>query len=129
MADVARIRNLQCVALCRCDEAERVGAHVHVRDRLLNLGHVARDALAAGAAGLVVGVRFDRGRVRTVLCIGSVAVETDVLGRLPQNRVVLRAMHVVAAEASDASRVHQALHEIVALHPVLMRCAVGKVSE
>ena len=36
---------------------------------------------------------------------------------------------VVAAEAGDAARVHQALHEVVALHAVLVRGAVGKVRE
>src|SRR5215469_4931530 len=38
-------------------------------------------------------------------------------------------MDVVATEAPDASAVHQALNKIVALHPVLMRSAVGKIVE
>jgi hypothetical protein len=38
-------------------------------------------------------------------------------------------VRVVATEASDAARVHQALHKIVALHAILMRRAVGEMGE
>lgn len=38
-------------------------------------------------------------------------------------------MDVMATEAGDAMGVHRALHEVVALHPVLMSCAVGEMSE
>ena len=46
----------------RRDETERVAAHVHVGDRLCDLRHVAGDALAARAAGLVMRVLLDRRR-------------------------------------------------------------------
>ncbi len=48
---------------------------------------------------------------------------------LPQHRVIVGAVRIVAAETGDAARVHQALHEIVALHAVLVRGAVGKMGE
>src|ERR1035437_1246469 len=38
-------------------------------------------------------------------------------------------MHIVAIEAGDAAPVHDALHKIVPLHPVLVRRAVGKMRE
>src|SRR6266404_6141791 len=36
-------------------------------------------------------------------------------------------MHVVATEAGDPPPVHHALHEVIPLHAILMRCAVRKV--
>jgi hypothetical protein len=43
--------------------------------------------------------------------------------------VVGSAVHVVAAETRDAARIHQALDEVVPLHPVLVAGCVGKVRE
>ena len=54
VAQVARIRNLQCFALRRRDKAEGVGAHVYVVDRLRDFRHVAGNTLVAGAARLVM---------------------------------------------------------------------------
>ena len=61
--------------------------------------------------------------------IWAVAVKADILGGFPQDGVVLCAMHVMTVETGDAACVHQALHEIVALHAVLVRGTVGKVRE
>jgi hypothetical protein len=36
-------------------------------------------------------------------------------------------MHIMTTEALDASSVHDALNKIVALHPILMSGAVGKM--
>jgi hypothetical protein len=36
-------------------------------------------------------------------------------------------MHIMTAEALDTSPVHDALNKIVALHPILMSGAVGKM--
>ena len=38
-------------------------------------------------------------------------------------------MRIVAAGARDAAGVHQALHEIIALHPVLVRSAIGEMGK
>jgi len=38
-------------------------------------------------------------------------------------------MDIVATEAGHTAPVHQALNEIVSLHPVLMAGAVGEVGE
>ena len=51
------------------------------------------------------------------------------LAGLDQVGVVLGAVHIVAGETGDAARVHHALHEIVALHAILVRGAVGEMSE
>lgn len=38
-------------------------------------------------------------------------------------------MHVVAGEASNSAPVHDALHKIISLHPVLMRRAIREMRE
>src|SRR3984893_11636824 len=38
-------------------------------------------------------------------------------------------MRVVATEAGDAPRVHEAVNEVVALHPILVRSPVGEMGE
>ena len=48
MAYVAGVWNFQAVGPIRKDEMESVARDVHVRDRLLDLWHVAGDAFAAG---------------------------------------------------------------------------------
>ena len=55
--------------------------------------------------------------------------ETQVARRLQQVGVIRRAVDVVAAEARDSALVHHALHEVVSLHAVLVRGAVGEVGE
>ena len=66
MAHVTRVGDLEALGLGGRDEAERMTANVHTGDGLGNLGHVAGDAFAAGAAGLVMGVLLDRRRARPV---------------------------------------------------------------
>ena len=46
-----------------------------------------------------------------------------------EDGIVGGAMHVVTTEAGHATRIHDTADEIVALHPVLVPCAVGEVSE
>ena len=75
MADIAGVRNLQSLSRCRCDEAERMAPHVHVGDRLLDLRHVASDALAALATYFVMRVLLNRRRVRTIRRIRAVTIE------------------------------------------------------
>ena len=77
----------------------------------------------AGTAGRVMRVLRDRRRMRTVRRRRRVARQAEIANRLDQIRVVRRAVHVVAAEAGHAAAVYEALHEVVALHPVLVcRC-------
>ena len=69
MANVARIGNFQDVGVGRRDELERMAADVHIRNRLLDLRHVAGNTLTPCAAGLVMRMGFDARRVRAVLRI------------------------------------------------------------
>src|SRR3984893_1193816 len=55
--------------------------------------------------------------------------QTELLDGLDQVGVVARAMDIVAAEAGDTSRIHDTLHKVVALHPILMPCAIRKMGE
>ena len=120
MANVAGIGNLVGVRLRRRNEAEGVGVDIHVRDRLLDLRHVAGDALAARAARLVMRVFGDGGGMRPILRVRPVTREAHLARRLAQLRRVFGPVHVVATEAGDAAIIHEALDEVVALHAVLM---------
>jgi hypothetical protein len=57
------------------------------------------------------------------------ALQTENIGRLQQIRVILSSVNIMATETTHAVRIHRALNEIVALHPILMRGAVGKMRE
>src|SRR3954462_11309785 len=118
MATDTRIGNLELVAHCRHDELERVTAHVDVRDRLLDLRHVAGHAVAARTSFRMMRVVFDRDAMRSIGRRWSVTVETDHSGRLPELRIVVRAVCVVTGGARDAPLIHEALDEVVALHAV-----------
>ena len=76
MANITGVGDLQSVTRCRRDKAKRVARHVHVRDRLLNLRHMARDALVALATRFVMGVLLDRRRVRAVRRARAVTIQT-----------------------------------------------------
>ena len=106
-------------------------AHLHIRQRRFNLGHMADNALAAGGARAVMGMLFERGRPRAIRRTRAVARKAELVladGRA-QLRVVGRAVNVVAAEARYAPPVHHALHEVVPLHAILVRGAVGEMRE
>ena len=57
------------------------------------------------------------------------AGEAYLVRRKPQLRIIPRAVHVVTTEAGHAAAIHHALHEIIALHAIFVRRAVGKVRE
>ena len=129
MTEIARVRNLQRLGLLRPNETKRVAADFHVAESLGDRRHVAGNAIAARAAGSVMRVLLDAGGVRPVLGVGAMAGQADRVSRLAQHRLVFRAVRIVATETGDAARVHEALNEIVALHAVLVRGAVGKMRE
>ena len=76
MADIAGVRNFQSVSRRRSDEVKRVAPHIHISDRLLDLRHVASDALAALASRFVMRVFFDRRGVRAIRRTRAVAIQT-----------------------------------------------------
>ena len=75
MTNIAGVRNLQSVSHCRSDEVKRVAPYIHVGDRLLDLWHVASDALAALATYFVMRVLLDRWRARAIWRIRTVTIE------------------------------------------------------
>ncbi len=51
---------------CGSDDREGMGTDENVRDGCLDFGHVARDTLTTRRIGLVMGVFFECGGVRTI---------------------------------------------------------------
>ena len=129
MAEIARIRNLQRLRLLRPNETERVAADFHVAESLCDCRHVTGNARAARAAGGVMRVLLDAGGMRPILRVGAMAGQAHRVARLAHHRLIFRAVRIVATETRDAARVHEALNEIIALHAVLVRGAVGKMGE
>ena len=56
-------------------------------------------------------------------------IEAKLLGRFTQLGIIARSMRIVASETRNTTAIHQALYKIVALHPVLVRRAVGVIEE
>lgn len=129
MANITGVRDFQRVTRCRRDEVKRVAPHVHVGDRLLDLRHMTSDALVALATFFVMCVLLNRWRARAVRRVWAVTIEAQNVGRLPQERIVFRAMYVMATETGDAARVHEAGHEVITLHAILMGSPIGEMRE
>ena len=125
----AGIRDFVFVGHVRGDEGESVGADFDVGEGGSNFGHVAGDAAAAGGAFFVMSVLFKRGCAWAVEGERAVALEADLIAGLDELGVVIGAVDVVATEAGDATAVHHALDEVVALHPIFVGGAVGKMVE
>src|ERR1700733_6948836 len=66
MTDDAGVWNLKRFRSHWSYELESMSPNVHVGDGLLNLGHMADGALVASAPCLMMRVRFDARRMRTV---------------------------------------------------------------
>src|SRR5262245_40537607 len=128
MARGARIRNAQPFGRDGRDEFEGMTPHAHVAHRPRDERHMARCALAALAAGLVLSVLFDWSR-RTRLKLRAMALRTNQVVRLPQRSRIRRAVDIVTGVAPHALDRHLALHVVVALHPVLVRIAIWPMGE
>ena len=129
MAPLASVGNLQPLALRGSNEPERMRPDVDVRDGLLDRRHVARHALVPAGISLVMRVRLNRGGARSVRHARSVTLQAHHARRLAQVRVVRGSVDIVATEASHPVRVHRTLHEIVALHAILVGRPVGEMSK
>ena len=75
MAYIAGVRNLQSVSRRRSHKVKRVAPYVHVGDCLLDLRHVAGDALAALASRFVMRVFFYRRGVRAIRRTWAMAIQ------------------------------------------------------
>src|SRR5215216_550021 len=76
-----------------------------------------------------MGMLLDRRGTGAVRRIRTVAGEANRRGRFDEVGVIRSPMRVVAARARHTARIHQALHEIVTLHPVLVAGSIGEMSE
>src|SRR5688572_32294856 len=63
------------------------------------------------------------------LNLRPVALQADAVAGQPEVGVIRRAVDVVARRTPHAFQRHLALYVIVALHPVLVSCAIGPVRE
>ena len=125
----AWIGNLVLLGHRRRDELEGVAADVDIRDGLLDFRHVAFDALTAPRCRPRGACALRPSPPRAVRRIRAVARQAQLLRRLDEIRVVIRPMHVMAAEAGDAAAIHEAVDEVVRLHAVLLRRALCVVSK
>ena len=123
----AGIRNFIFVGHQWCDERKSVCSYLDIRDCCLDLWHVAGDTTSPRRAFLVVRVLFDGRGPRAIQGKWAVAIQAQVVGWFSQLRIVFRAMHVVATKTGHPTAVHHALNEIISLHPVLVRRAIGEV--
>ena len=76
-----------------------------------------------------MGMLFDGSSARAVQRKRAMTIHAKLVRGFSQLRVIVRAMRIVATEASHPAPVHHALHEIIALHAVLVSGAVGVVRE
>ena len=125
----ARIGDFELVGHRRRDERKRVAADVHVGDRLLDLRHMARHTITAGAAARVMGMVFQSGRVRAIRRARPWQVR-----QISRAGLTSSASFAVPCESWQLKQVTprryiRLCHEIVALHPVLVPGAVGKVGK
>ena len=96
MTSRASVRHTQGFGQSGRDESESVASYHDIAKRLLDFRHVAAGTLAAGAASSVMGVLFDRLRMRTVRRIRAVTAKAESVAGPPDLRVVNSAMDVVA---------------------------------
>ncbi len=129
MASGTRVGDFIGIRHCGGDEPEGVATDIHVCNGLFDFRHVTGNALTSGTAHFMVRVLLDGARVRTIGRAGSVAFETQYVGRLDQQSIVVGAVNIMATGAFHAMRVHHALDEIVALHAVFVRRAIRVMCE
>src|SRR5256885_4664374 len=88
---IAGIRNLLSLRLSRCDEMEVVGGDERPTRKFRQyLGHVASDALTAGAARRMMGMLLQRRGMRPVLAAYAVAGKANLVFRLCRTLFIFR---------------------------------------
>lgn len=130
MAGGAGIRNLVFFSHLGSNETESVCVNECIRGSFgLDLGHVTSNTLASPGIFPMVSMRFQAGSARPVRRKRAVAREAQLIRRHNKLRVVTRSVHIMTTEASNPAPVHDALHEIVALHSVLVGGAISEIIE
>jgi len=77
----------------------------------------------------MTGMLLNSFRTRPVWRSRAVTVKAQDTRRFAEQRVIGGAMRVVTGIARDPVGIHQASHEIIALHPVFVSRAIRKVGE
>ena len=95
MAQCAGVWNVERLGRRGGNEAEGVGMHVHVLDRLFDQRHMAGDALAACAVWLVMRMGGNAVREWADRRVRSVATQAKRVALLPQHRDVVAAVRIV----------------------------------
>jgi hypothetical protein len=108
---------------------KRVAPNIHVGYRLLNFWHMTRDAFVALAARFVMRMLFYGWRVRAIWRRRAVTIQAENVGWLPQECIVFRTMRIVATETCDTASVHEACHEVVALHAIFVASSIREMSK
>ena len=67
--------------------------------------------------------------MRTVLTVRAMARAANFVDGLAQHSLVFGAVRIVTAKTGDTALIHEALHEIIALHAVFVGSAIGEMSE
>lgn len=129
VAGRARVGNFVFVRHRWSNEGKCVRADEGAGNGDLDFWHVTGHALASRRAFLVVSMFGKSCRTGTIPRVGAVAIEANFIRGLPQLRVIVRAMHIVAVKTGDAAAVHNALRKIISLHAILVRRAVRKMRE
>ena len=127
MTGIARVWNFQGIGQYGRDEFECMTSDIDICDLGLDLRHVAADALTALAIRRMMGVLLQGRSMRSIIGARGMTGDTKLVQshRLSQIRIVPGAVNIMAVVAGDSTRIHQALHEIIPLHPVLVRGTVA----
>jgi hypothetical protein len=105
MAQCAGVRNVGPLSRGGRDEPESVRMHLHISQRLLDQGHVTRNALAAGAVRLVMRMPRDAVCERTCGGVRTVTAEAQRVALFPQHRDIVAAVRIMAGKAGHTARV------------------------
>jgi hypothetical protein len=126
MARIAGVWDAELFRQLWPDESECVAADELTFDGDFDVRHVACRALAASAFFGMMRMFRNRGAQACGIVL-SVTAKAKLISGCNQVGRVSVAVNVMAIETAEAAMVHVAVHEIVALHPVLVRSAVRPV--
>lgn len=128
MARVAGVWDAELLGHLWPDKSECMAADELTLDGDFDLRHVACRALASSAFFGMMRMFSDRGAQACGIVVG-VTAEAKLISGCDQVGRVATAVNIMAIKTAETAMIHVAVHEIVALHPVLVRSAVRPVIE
>ena len=124
----AGIWNAGLRRLHRSNKPESVRRNEVAFNGLLDVRHVTRNAVAAGAVFCVVRM-FAHGTLQARGVLAVVATETERVPLLNKVRFVPVTVNVVAIKATQPAVIHGALNEVISLHAIFVSGQVGELQE